>query len=62
VFSRFWVEQGIDGLSLNADRLLRMRQVVRGQEDGVYGLFLMRTAMLRLAGVACHPMSHAGEM
>jgi len=34
-FSRFWVEQGIDGLSLNADRLRRMRQVVRGQEDGV---------------------------
>jgi len=34
-FSRFWVEQGMDGLSLNADRLLRMRQVVRRQEDGV---------------------------
>jgi len=62
VFSRFWVEQGIDGLSLTPDRLLRMWQVVRMQEDGVYGLFLMRAAMLRLAGVACHPMSHAGEM
>jgi len=48
----------IDGLPLN----LCMRQVVRGQEDGVQGLFLMRAAMLRLAGVACHPMSHAGEM
>jgi len=34
-FSRFWLEQGIDGLSLNPDRLLRMRQVVRGHEDGV---------------------------
>jgi len=29
------VEQGIDGLSLNPDSLLRTRQVVRGQEDGV---------------------------
>lgn len=62
MLSRLWVEQGIDGLSLNPDRLLRMRQVVRGQEDGVQGLFLMRAAMLRLAGVACHSMSHTGEM
>jgi len=29
------VEQGIDDLSLNPDRFLRMRQVVGGQEDGV---------------------------
>lgn len=32
--TRFLVEQGIDSLSLNPDSLLRMRQVVRGQENG----------------------------
>ncbi len=32
--TRFLVEQGIDSLSLNPDSLLRMRQVVRAQENG----------------------------
>ncbi len=35
--TRFLVEQGIDSLSLNPDSLLRMRQVVRAQEDNGTG-------------------------